>query len=122
MARVGGRLFPAPDGGDVWFYDDFINGCWLPLMRRAELVEMLPDSKGQEPSVDGVQSAHAAARRGQPLDRAGASSPKKVQDLLGHSTIQLTMDLYGHLWTDPDADDALAQASERLIAAREVQS
>lgn len=34
-------------------------------------------------------------------------SPKKVQDLLGHSTIQLTMDL----WTDPDADDALVQAS-----------
>jgi integrase len=42
-------------------------------------------------------------------------SAKKVQDLLGHSTIQLTMDLYGHLWTDADADDALAQASEYLI-------
>ena len=42
--------------------------------------------------------------------------PKKLQELLGHATLQLTMDLYGHLWTDPAGDDAIAQASERMIA------
>ena len=114
MTRVGGRLFPAPDGGDVWFYDDFINGCWLPLMRRAELVEMLPDSKGKNRPVTAF-SPHTLRHVAASLWIAQGLSPKKVQDLLGHSTIQLTMDLYGHLWTDPDADDALAQASERLV-------
>lgn len=114
-ARVPGRLFPAPDGGDLWFYDGFINACWLPLMRRAGLVEMLPDSKGKNRPVTAF-SPHALRHVAASLWIAQGLSPKKVQDLLGHSTIQLTMDLYGHLWTDPDADDALAQASERLIA------
>lgn len=114
MVRVGGRLFPAPDGRDVWFYDDFIKGCWLPLLRRAGLVEILPDSKDKKRPVTAF-SPHTLRHVSASLWIAQGLSPKKVQDLLGHSTIQLTMDLYGHLWTDPDADDALAQASERLV-------
>ena len=42
-------------------------------------------------------------------------STKKVQELVGHARLQMTMDLYGHLWTDEDEDAAIAQASERLI-------
>jgi hypothetical protein len=30
----------------------------------------------------------------------------------------MTMDLYGHLWTDPEGDEAQANATERLIIAR----
>lgn len=115
VVRVGGRLFPAAGGGDVWFHDDFINGCWLPLMRRAGLVEMLPDSRNKNRPVTAF-SPHTLRHVSASLWIAQGLSPKKVQDLLGHATIQLTMDLYGHLWTDPDADAALAQASERLIA------
>ena len=40
---------------------------------------------------------------------------RKLQELLCHATLQLTRDLYGHLWTDPAGDDAIAQASERII-------
>lgn len=112
--RVSGRLFPSPDGRDIWFYDDFINACWLPLMRRAGLVEMLPDSKGKNRPVAAF-GPHTLRHVSASLWIAQGLSPKKVQDLLGHSTIQLTMDLYGHLWSDPDADDALAQASERML-------
>lgn len=83
-------------------------------MRRAELVETLPDSKGKNRPVTAF-SPHTLRHVSASLWIAQGLSPKKVQDLLGHSTIQLTMDLYGHLWTDPNADDALAQASERLI-------
>jgi len=51
------------------------------------------------------------------MREAGETWPltKKLQELLGHSTLQMTMDLYGHLWTDPEADDAIGQGSERLI-------
>ncbi len=30
--------------------------------------------------------------------------PKKVQSIMGHSSIQVTYDLYGHLWQDSEAD------------------
>ncbi|TMK06389.1 MAG: hypothetical protein E6G72_16915 [Alphaproteobacteria bacterium] len=43
-------------------------------------------------------------------------SPKRVQDLMGHSTIQMTFDTYGHLFPAP-ADDqvAMRRLQARLI-------
>ena len=43
-------------------------------------------------------------------------SPKRVQDLMGHSTIQITFDRYGHLFPAP-ADDqvAMRRLQARLI-------
>ena len=41
---------------------------------------------------------------------------KKVQTVMGHSSVKMTFDLYGHLW--PDADDdaaAMAQIEARLL-------
>jgi integrase len=43
-------------------------------------------------------------------------SPKRAQDLMGHSTIQMTFDTYGHLFPAP-ADDqvAMRRLQARLI-------
>jgi integrase len=43
-------------------------------------------------------------------------SPKRVQALLGHSSVQMTFDVYGHLFPAP-ADDkaAMAQLQARLV-------
>lgn len=114
--RVAGRLLPDPETGrGAWGYNEFMRRCWLPLMRRAELVQMLPDSKGKNRPVQAF-GPHTLRHVAASLWIDQGLRPKKVQALLGHATLQLTMDLYGHLWSDPDADDALAQASERLIA------
>jgi integrase len=67
-----------------------------------------------------AQSAyHSVARRALP-EHAAASlfiehgfSPKRVQALMGHSTIQITFDTYGHLF--PATEDNRA-AMERLQA------
>ncbi|MHC3927223.1 tyrosine-type recombinase/integrase [Brevundimonas naejangsanensis] len=113
-----GRLFPNPaTGSDVWGYHDFIRDCWMPLMRRAGLVVMVPDSKGKnrpQAAFKPHMLRHVAvslwlAQRPQP-------TPKKVQELVGHATLKMTMDTYGHLWRDEDEDDAIAQASERIIS------
>lgn len=119
--RVAGRLLPnpAPAAGSnamsgVWSYNEFHRHCWLPLMRRAGLVQMLPDGKGKNRPVMAF-GPHTLRHVAASLWIDQGLRPKKVQDLLGHATLQLTMDLYGHLWSDPEADDALAQASERLI-------
>ncbi len=35
--------------------------------------------------------------------------------MMGHSSIKMTMDTYGHLWKDDAADQALAIAIERQL-------
>lgn len=43
-------------------------------------------------------------------------SPKKVQTVMGHSSITVTYDIYGHLFPSPDDDaEAMAQMQARLI-------
>lgn len=115
--RAAGRLFPHPATGEgVWGYNDFFRQCWLPLMRRAGLVQTLPDSKGKNRPVPAF-GPHTLRHVAASLWIDQGLRPKKVQELLGHATLQLTMDLYGHLWSDPEADDAIAQSSERMIRA-----
>jgi integrase len=42
--------------------------------------------------------------------------PKKIQEVMGHSSIQMTFDLYGHLWATPESDqEAMAQIEARLL-------
>ena len=53
-----------------------------------------------------------------PTARGGLGlSPKEVQERLGHSSITMTMDVYGHLFPKTDNSAALAAAEERLLAA-----
>lgn len=42
-------------------------------------------------------------------------APKQLQMMMGHSSIKMTMDTYGHLWKDDEADQALAIAIERQL-------
>ena len=45
-------------------------------------------------------------------------TPKKVQSLLGHSSIQMTFDTYGKLFPTPDDDRAaMAQVQARIVGA-----
>ena len=52
-----------------------------------------------------------------PLDRGGLGLPPKVvQDLLGHSTLAMTTDTYGHLFPrSEDAEKRLAEAEYALL-------
>lgn len=114
VKRVPGRLFPDPKGGDLWGYNDFMRQCWLPLMRRAGLVDMIPDSKGKNRPVQAF-GPHTLRHVAVSLWIEQGLQPKKVQQLVGHATLAMTMDLYGHLWADDAQDAALALESERLI-------
>jgi integrase len=45
-------------------------------------------------------------------------SPKRVQASMGHSTIQMTFDVYSHLFPSADADQvAFGQLQARLLVA-----
>lgn len=40
---------------------------------------------------------------------ASGYNPKQIQKLMGHSSIKVTFDVYGHLFTDHDADQKAAE-------------
>jgi integrase len=45
-------------------------------------------------------------------------NPKAIQTLMGHSTIQMTYDVYGHLFVDADGDQKTAEDIQiRLLGA-----
>jgi integrase len=45
-------------------------------------------------------------------------TPKRVQTVMGHSSIAMTFDLYGHLFEDHDADrEAMKKIEAAVIAA-----
>jgi integrase len=46
--------------------------------------------------------------------------PKMVQERTGHSSITMTMDVYGHLFPSTDDAGALAAAERNLLAAHPI--
>jgi integrase len=45
-------------------------------------------------------------------------TPKRVQTVMGHSSIQMTFDLYGHLFEDLEADrEAMKKIEAAIVAA-----
>lgn len=112
--RKPGRLLPHPDGSNLWGYMDWWRGCWLPMMDRAGLAPLMRDKAGKSRRVQAF-GPHALRHAGVSLWIEMGMSPKKVQENAGHTSLQMTMDTYGHLWTDPLAEADEAKAKEALL-------
>jgi integrase len=91
-------LFTAPKGGPLR-HNNFYQRFFCPALRAAGLSEQLRfhDLRHTCAALLIAQGAH----------------PKAIQAHLGHSSIQVTMDRYGHLFPD-----ALEHLADRLDAAR----
>jgi integrase len=44
--------------------------------------------------------------------------PKRVQTLLGHSSIKMTYDVYGHLFSSPEDDKAVMRDIQKLFESK----
>jgi integrase len=42
-------------------------------------------------------------------------APTRLQKLMGHATLKMTLNTYGHLWPDDDADRARARGVENAL-------
>lgn len=99
-----------PNGvGKVETHSNIYNRIFKPLMLQCEI-------------VDGVGSPrfslHALRHAAASLFIEQGWPPKKIQTMLGHSSITMTYDVYGHLFHDPAKDVDLMGAMERgLLAA-----
>jgi integrase len=120
-ANAPQMVFPNENGG-IWGYPSFRAWLWVPLMNHCGLVTKAPADKHIRNATPG--NADLKAPRFGPhtlrhvyasLQIAGGIAPKQLQALMGHSSLKMTMDLYGHLWPADDADRARARAVEKMI-------
>jgi integrase len=92
-----GLVFPTP-GGLVWRKDNFMARTFRPAVRRA----------GLEPlRFHDLRHTYAA------LMVAAGAHPKLLQAQLGHTSINVTLNTYGHLF--PDAFTDVGEALDRLV-------
>jgi integrase len=114
-------VFPNDDGG-VWSYTNFRARFWVPLMNHCGLVTDEPADKHIRTYVKAPAEFRAPLFSPHMLRHVYASlqieqgvTPKRFQKLIGHTTLKMTLDNYGHLWPDEDADRARARGVERMI-------
>jgi integrase len=82
---------------------------WVPLLLKCALI-----NEGGKPRYNFHKLRHAAAS----LFIKHLGSPKRVQAIMGHASIRMTYDLYGHLFEDHDADrEAMKKIEAAIVAA-----
>jgi integrase len=121
-ARPNSKLLFPNDEGNVWSYANFWHRFWVPLLNAAGLVTDEPASKTvrewSEAQADFKQprfAPHMLRHVYASLQIEQGVTPKRLQKLMGHSTLKLTLDTYGHLWPDESADRARARAVEKAL-------
>jgi integrase len=109
--------------GKVWPNEAITRNMWTPLLRAVGLASGQPSKTRKHhpngdyremiwtPHYSLKQARHVAAS----VAIANGAQPKKVQSMMGHSTIKLTMDLYSHLWPDDEEDARMAAAADRAF-------
>jgi integrase len=114
-------VFPNEDGG-VWSYFNFRSRLWVPLMNHCGLVEDEPANADTREYKAAYSDFRAPLFTPHNLRHVYASlqieqgvTPKRLQKLIGHATLKMTLDTYGHLWPDEDADRERARGVERAI-------
>ncbi|HEV7371109.1 site-specific integrase [Arenibaculum sp.] len=83
---------------------------FYPLLKACGLWSKADDA--------GVYTFHSLRHAAASLFIEQGWSPKKVQTVMGHSSIQVTFDIYGHLFPSQEDDrEAMAQLQARLLGA-----
>lgn len=97
-----------PNGvGRVELLPNLYARMWRPLFWRA--------GEDGPAAIQPYYNIHAARHFYASLLIDQGFAPKQVQERMGHSSIQVTMDIYGHLFRDKEHEQAQASLIERAI-------
>lgn len=126
-----GLLF-ATRSGRAHLYSNFHQDVWSPVLAAAGYAQEVSSIRtfcGKRLEDGGREKVKREVKRWKPLYTphhgrhfaasaliAAGAAPKKVQRFLGHSRIELTMNVYGHLFPDQRADDDFADAIDRQLS------
>src|SRR5262245_35649758 len=109
-----------PNGkGKVDFYQNVYRRLWLPVMLLAGLAKKTTkvDSQGRETvEIKPKFGMHALRHAAVSLWIEQGANPLQVQKWAGHSSVQFTLDVYGHLWNDPVGDARIAEGAAQSLA------
>lgn len=104
-----------PNGsGNIEYHANIISRGLHPTMIRAGV--KTADGKPRYSGMHALRHWFASWCINRRADGGLELSPKAVQERLGHSSIQITFDTYGHLFPSQDESRALAEAEARLLA------
>lgn len=91
-----GLVFPNTEGG-VWQYQNLLRRRFQPLQEKAKIAKPY--------GFHALRHAAASAWISRRVDL------KRLTTWLGHESVEMTLDTYGHLMVDEEADEAVAAAT-----------
>ncbi|MEQ1956883.1 site-specific integrase [Mesorhizobium sp. CN2-181] len=117
-----GLVFPNGQGNIEW-HANIIKRWYLPIQIAAGVTtptgERDKDGKpivvAKYPGLHALRHFYASWCINSHADGGLGLSPKVVQHRLGHSTIQMTLDVYGHLFPSGDDNAAMDKAASALL-------
>jgi integrase len=109
-----------PNGiGKVESYANLIDRGFGPIQIAAGVITQKPalNDDGEPTTVAvGKYGLHALRHACASLWIEQGHNPKQIQILMGHSSIKVTFDTYGHLFADSEADQRAAEGVQiRLL-------
>lgn len=116
-------VFPNGEGNVEWHQNIIKRGLWPSLIKAGVTVPTDKNDEEGKPMMAAKYTGLHALRHwfaswciNSKADGGLELSPKAVQARMGHSSIQVTFDTYGHLFPATDEAQALADAESRLLA------
>lgn len=109
-----------PNGaGNVELHPNIIGRGWKPTQIAAGVLDLVDgtDREGRPIKVPVARyNFHTLRHAAASMFIESGMNPKRVQTVMGHSSITVTYDTYGHLFADDDADQrAMRTIEERLF-------
>lgn len=122
----GELVFPNSEGNVEW-HANIINRGLQPTMIRAgvtanirsevtgNVASMEPQAAPKYTGLHALRHWYASWLINRPEDGGLGLAPKAVQQRMGHSSIQITFDTYGHLFPAADESAAMEAAQNMLL-------
>jgi integrase len=116
-----GLVFPSPRGAGIVGRDHIARRGLIPVQIAAEVSFEIPGAHGEPikrakyPGLHSLRHFYASWCINRKLDGGLELPAKVVQERLGHSTIAMTLDVYGHLFPRDDDGEELAAAERALL-------
>jgi integrase len=113
-AKPGYELVFPSRSGKPMDHANIVTYGLVPAMKEAGVVK--PDGKAKYTGLHALRHWFASWCINRKADGGLELPLKNVSDRLGHATVAMTSDTYGHLFRSGDAYSELAQAEKRLLA------
>lgn len=117
-----GLVFPSPRGAGIVGRDYIVRRCFQPAQIAAGVTFTVagahrrPVSRAKYLGLHSLRHFYASWLINRKVDGGLELPAKVVQERLGHSTIVMTLDVYGHLFPRQDDREELAAAERALLA------